>query len=30
MWIVDNAVDVMQKLTDIKHGSAKNIRTSDF
>ena len=30
MWIVDNSVDVIQKITDIKHGSARNIRTFDF
>ena len=30
MWIVDNSVDVIHKITDIEHGSAKNIRTFDF
>ena len=30
MWIVDNSVDVMQKIIDIKREPARNIRTYDF
>ena len=30
MWIVENSVEVMNKITGIKKGLAKNIRTYDF
>ena len=31
MWIVDNSVEVIQKIVDFKKkGPAKNIRTYDF
>ena len=30
MWIVDNSVDVMQQIIDIKREPARNIRTYDF